>query len=201
MTNGPLIRMTALAALPTLALVLALTGGPSNAQSDEPEAAETSDDAMTIDRIETIIKRLDEDSERNGNSFLFSFAERQILLVSDPEADRMRIMIPVNDAAALDPEELMRLMQANFDSALDARYAIANGTLWSTFLHHRVSLCSAAATRASCSGASSSTSCSGADARRSESLEARVQAQLQLAFFDAFAVLVHVAELRLGAIA
>ena len=47
----------------------------------------------------------------------------------------MRIMIPVNDAAALDPEELMRLMQANFDSALDARYAIANGTLWSTFLH------------------------------------------------------------------
>ncbi|MEL6951092.1 MAG: hypothetical protein AAGM16_13370 [Pseudomonadota bacterium] len=135
MTNGPLIRMTALAALTTLALVLALTGGPSNAQSDEPEAAETSDDAMTIDRIETIIKRLDEDSERNGNSILFSFAERQILLVSDPEADRMRIMIPVNDAAALDPEELMRLMQANFDSALDARYAIANGTLWSTFLH------------------------------------------------------------------
>ena len=90
---------------------------------------------MTVDRIETIIERLDEDYERNGNSILFSFAERQILLVSDPAADRMRIMIPVNDAAALDPEELMRLMQANFDSALDARYAIANGTLWSTFLH------------------------------------------------------------------
>lgn len=135
MTHASLIRMTALAALTALALVLALTGGPSQAQSDEPEAADSSDDAMTIDRIETIIKRLDEDSERNGNSILFSFAERQILLVSDPEADRMRIMIPVNDAAALDPEELMRLMQANFDSALDARYAIANGTLWSTFLH------------------------------------------------------------------
>ncbi|MEO0347344.1 MAG: hypothetical protein AAF229_13975, partial [Pseudomonadota bacterium] len=135
MTHASLIRMTVLAALTALALVLALTGGPSQAQSDEPEAADSSDDAMTIDRIETIIKRLDEDSERNGNSILFSFAERQILLVSDPEADRMRIMIPVNDAAALDPEELMRLMQANFDSALDARYAIANGTLWSTFLH------------------------------------------------------------------
>ncbi|MEL6198840.1 MAG: hypothetical protein AAF545_07335 [Pseudomonadota bacterium] len=135
MTHASLIRMTALAALTALALVLALTGGPSQAQSDAPEAADTSDDAMTVDRIETIIERLDEDYERNGNSILFSFAERQILLVSDPAADRMRIMIPVNDAAALDPEELMRLMQANFDSALDARYAIANGTLWSTFLH------------------------------------------------------------------
>ncbi|MEO1594580.1 MAG: hypothetical protein AAFS02_04980 [Pseudomonadota bacterium] len=135
MIHASLLRVSALAALTTLALALALTGGPSQAQSDAPEATDTPDDAMTMDRIETIIERLDEDYERNGNSLLFSFAERQILLVSDPEADRMRIMIPVNDAAALDPEELMRLMQANFDSALDARYAIANGTLWSTFLH------------------------------------------------------------------
>ena len=27
------------------------------------------------------------------------------------------------------------MMQANFDSALDARYAIARGTLWSVFIH------------------------------------------------------------------
>ncbi|MEO0616405.1 MAG: hypothetical protein AAFY69_09740 [Pseudomonadota bacterium] len=135
MIHASLLRVSALAALTTLALALALTGGPSQAQSDAPETTDTPDDAMTIDRIETIIERLDEDYERNGNSIMFSFAERQILLVSDPQADRMRIMIPVNDAAALDPEELMRLMQANFDSALDARYAIANGTLWSTFLH------------------------------------------------------------------
>ena len=29
----------------------------------------------------------------------------------------------------------MRLMQANFDSALDARYAIAQDTLWGVFIH------------------------------------------------------------------
>ncbi len=29
----------------------------------------------------------------------------------------------------------MRVMQANFDSALDARYAVARGVLWSTFIH------------------------------------------------------------------
>ena len=31
-------------------------------------------------------------------------------------------------------------MQANFDSALDARYAIGQGILWSTFLHRMSSL-------------------------------------------------------------
>ena len=29
----------------------------------------------------------------------------------------------------------MRLMQANFDSALDARYAVAQGRLWGVFIH------------------------------------------------------------------
>ena len=31
-------------------------------------------------------------------------------------------------------------MQANFDSALDARYAIANDILWGTFIHPLTSL-------------------------------------------------------------
>ncbi|MEO0425337.1 MAG: hypothetical protein AAF184_23575, partial [Pseudomonadota bacterium] len=30
---------------------------------------------------------------------------------------------------------LRRLLQANFDTALDARYAIARDTLWATFIH------------------------------------------------------------------
>ena len=30
---------------------------------------------------------------------------------------------------------MLRIMQANFDSALDARYAIAQGKLWGTFIH------------------------------------------------------------------
>ncbi|MEO0975570.1 MAG: hypothetical protein AAFX85_20965, partial [Pseudomonadota bacterium] len=33
------------------------------------------------------------------------------------------------------PELLRRLMQANFDTALDARYAIARNTVWATFIH------------------------------------------------------------------
>ncbi|MEL7022912.1 MAG: type III secretion system chaperone [Pseudomonadota bacterium] len=111
------------------------------AQSDAPDAESRPDpQQMSIDRIETIIGRVDENYERNQNNIIFTFADYEILLVSDPAADRMRVMIPVNPADALDEEELLRLMQANFDSALDARYAIANGMLWSTFIHRLSSL-------------------------------------------------------------
>ena len=47
----------------------------------------------------------------------------------------MRAMVPIRAADGLDPEELMRLMQANFDTALDARYAVARGRLWGVFIH------------------------------------------------------------------
>lgn len=36
----------------------------------------------------------------------------------------MRIIIPIGDAEELDEDDLKRMMQTNFDSALDARYAL-----------------------------------------------------------------------------
>ena len=47
----------------------------------------------------------------------------------------MRIITPVTAADALTEENLYRVMQAKLETALDARYGIAKGTLWSTFVH------------------------------------------------------------------
>jgi hypothetical protein len=44
-------------------------------------------------------------------------------------------MVPIRSANELTSEDMMRMMQANFDAALDARYAVANGTLWAVFIH------------------------------------------------------------------
>lgn len=44
-------------------------------------------------------------------------------------------MVPIRSAEDLDAGELLRLMQANFDTALDARYAVARGRLWGVFIH------------------------------------------------------------------
>ncbi|MCH8320737.1 MAG: type III secretion system chaperone [Acidobacteria bacterium] len=71
----------------------------------------------------------------SGPIWAFRVADLEVTVVYDVDADRMRIIIPIGPAENIPKEELVRVMQANFDSALDARYAIANGMLWGTFVH------------------------------------------------------------------
>lgn len=58
-----------------------------------------------------------------------------VLIVADIVANRMRAMVPIRLAEGMTSEELERVLQANFDTALDARYALANGLLWAVYIH------------------------------------------------------------------
>jgi len=58
-----------------------------------------------------------------------------VLIMSDDGHKRMRVLSPVARLEALDAAMLLRLLEANFSSALDARYALFRGILWSVFLH------------------------------------------------------------------
>ncbi|MEL6476942.1 MAG: type III secretion system chaperone [Pseudomonadota bacterium] len=91
--------------------------------------------SMTLDRLGEIVLGLDPEAQSNGTMFQMTINEVPVLIVTDAGADRMRAMVPIRSTAGLAPEELARMMQANFDTALDARYAIAQGRLWSAFIH------------------------------------------------------------------
>lgn len=100
---------------------------------------------MTVERIDMIVGVIDPTSIREGNLLTFRFVTEGDIevagqIVSDVSADRMRIVIGITDQDALTPELMTRILQANFDSALDARYAFAQGFLWSTFIHPLSSL-------------------------------------------------------------
>lgn len=56
-------------------------------------------------------------------------------MITDEKADRMRILVGISTADKLEKGRLFRLMQANFDSALDARYCIAQNIVWAAFIH------------------------------------------------------------------
>jgi hypothetical protein len=47
----------------------------------------------------------------------------------------MRIMTPVAEDDELSAKQVRTLLEANFDRALDARYALARGYVWSAFIH------------------------------------------------------------------
>ena len=103
-------------------------------------AQETPEPPMTMQRLGEIVLALDPEARVSLNSIEMTVSDIPVLVVADPVADRMRAMVPIRSADGLEAEELLRLMQANFDSALDARYAIAQGVLWSTFIHPLSSL-------------------------------------------------------------
>lgn len=109
---------------------LMMVTGMANAGEDVPVR-----EKMTNARLGEIIKRLDKGSRGAPGLWKFRINERMLNVITDARADRMRIVAVVAEAATLEKEQLFRLMQANFDTALDSRYAIARGRVWATFIH------------------------------------------------------------------
>lgn len=91
--------------------------------------------AAVLAQMDEVIKALDSKAMRSGNGWQFTLQERIMLVVTDPNAGRMRIITPIALIAELPEGAMARLMQANFDTALDARYAIAQDLVWGAFIH------------------------------------------------------------------
>ncbi len=123
-----------------LALTLFFLSGAAQAQVN-PDLAEPSNPPtsivgpMTPERLLTILVALDEEAGPRAGGIGLTIADIPVVVFLDPVANRMRAVVPVASADALTQDDMLRVLQANFDTALDARYAIANGRLWSTYIH------------------------------------------------------------------
>lgn len=93
------------------------------------------DAPMTPDRLIEIVQDIDLDASLTPNGIELSIEDIPVLVVFAPAADRMRAMVPIASIEDVTPEEMNRMMQANFDTALDARYAVAQGRVWGVFIH------------------------------------------------------------------
>jgi len=114
-------------------LAVILISGSLQAVADEEK--ETIIEAMDNQRIDTLLRRITDDVEGEAGYWRITVNDYQAVIITDESADRMRIIVPIAESSGLEPGRMLRLMQANFDSALDARYCIAKGTLWSAFIH------------------------------------------------------------------
>ena len=95
----------------------------------------SADSPMTNSRLERLIKRIDENAQGRTGFWTFTVQDHSLAVITDQKVNRMRIISAIGKSEDLPQDELYRLMQANFDSSLDARYAIAKETLWSAFIH------------------------------------------------------------------
>jgi hypothetical protein len=85
--------------------------------------------------LEEFLKKVVGDYEGQTGEWRFEYDGVEMLLLADEEFDRIRIVAPVADASQLEKPDLVNILEANFDRAIDAKYAIFNGGVWSTYVH------------------------------------------------------------------
>lgn len=64
-----------------------------------------------------------------------TLAETKMLCLTDEAHDRMRIITPVRLLEEATSQEVLSCLEANFHTALDVKYAIADGMIWVAFIH------------------------------------------------------------------
>ncbi len=96
---------------------------------------------MNLDRMGAIITRLDQNAEMPNTGFWrFTIAGASVIAVADDTYDRLRILVGIQSAKELTQDQLMKITRSNFDTALDARYAISQDILWAIYVHPLKSL-------------------------------------------------------------
>ena len=98
------------------------------------------DDALrvvidTTSPMDRILRAMGLQVERGGGVWSFEYLETPVLIITDSKANRMRVMSPVIRAEEVTADQWAAILVANFHTALDARYAVSSGTVYSLFLH------------------------------------------------------------------
>ena len=90
---------------------------------------------MNNGRIEMLVSQVGTMIDGQPGYWRFLFAERELLCITDESHNRMRVMTPVVEESELSDADIRTLMAANFDRALDARYALSGEVLWAVYVH------------------------------------------------------------------
>jgi len=138
-TDGPAIGLKT--QLPDIPTPKAATKGDAGISQVLNSSLTSLPSPMNLDRMGTIITRLDQNAEMPSKGFWrFTITGASVIAVADDAYDRLRILVGIQSAKELTQDQLMKITRSNFDTALDARYAISQDILWAIYVHPLKSL-------------------------------------------------------------
>jgi len=141
-----LATRTRILALAVAALAMGIVPAPASAFESKADSAADERSGrllgapMSLERLEALVRKVAPRAMRDGPGWRFLIDEQVVRVIADARYDRVRILVPVAPLAEVSEAMLHRCMEANFSAARDARYAVSQGRLWSTFLHPLSSL-------------------------------------------------------------
>lgn len=113
-----------------------LGAGPVEQPKTVPPRSET----MTIQMLQGLLKEVAQDLKGESGQWRFTYGGIDMAILTSVTHDRTRIIAPIGPDADLSAEQRQRMLEANFHSALDARYATSNGIVYAAYLHPLSSL-------------------------------------------------------------
>lgn len=90
---------------------------------------------MDLARVGRILKRAAPDVKWQEGTWELVMEGTKVIVIADQAHNRLWVTAPVADAGQVTPEVLRRMMEANFTTTMDVRYAIFQGMVWAAFLH------------------------------------------------------------------
>jgi len=95
---------------------------------------------MTLSQLDDVLRGEASEIEGSNGQWQLTLEGRPIVVLADANNNRMRIVAPIAAASELSAQQVQSMLLANFHTALDARYAVSDGTVVSLFVHPLSSL-------------------------------------------------------------
>ncbi|MBL4683202.1 MAG: hypothetical protein JKY37_01320 [Nannocystaceae bacterium] len=95
---------------------------------------------MDLDALRSFFHEVAADVSDGDGGWQFEIDNVRLACLADLRFDRMRLIAPVLETDVLTDEQRDSCLEANFHTALDARYATSDGILYAAFIHPLQSL-------------------------------------------------------------
>lgn len=125
----------------TLMIFTAATAQDSGSEQEQKNQSKqltepgTTTTGMTQTELKKIITEIAENVQGSPDHITFYYNGANMELLSNVPANRMRIIAPVVSAKGMNEQQILASLVSNYHLALDARYAIGDGVLYSVYIH------------------------------------------------------------------
>jgi len=91
--------------------------------------------SMDNPKLKQILNNNSEEIWGEEGSWQFFYGERLLFIITDEVKNRMRIFTPIIEEKDMDNRDMHQMLEANFHSALDAKYCTYEGFVISVYNH------------------------------------------------------------------
>ena len=92
-------------------------------------------DKMNNKKIEKSLKKVTQEVDGESGNWQVLYKDFPLFILTDESSNRMRIFTPILEEVELKVVQMKRMLEANFHSALDAKYSLYEGFVIGIYTH------------------------------------------------------------------